>query len=253
MENKKAILGNKIVKNLIWAVIFIAVLLLGVNLLLGVITQHGKEIAVPDFTNMSFSEAVATATAAGVKAEVIDSVYVLRMKRGAVFTQNPSAGSMVKRGRRILLTINAVTPKKITMPSLVGYSMRQAKAELSSRGLSLGRLIYVSDIATNNVLKQLYRNQEIRPGASVESGSAIDLVVGLNSEESRTYAPDVVGMKYLRAVDAVHESSLNVTRLIFDKTVRDYNDSLNAVVYKQSPASSQIPLTMGAGVSLYLK
>ena len=54
--------------------------------------------------------------------------------------------------------------KKVSMPNLVGYSMRQAKAELNSRGLSLGKLIYVSDIATNNVLKQIYRNREIRPG-----------------------------------------------------------------------------------------
>jgi hypothetical protein len=54
-------------------------------------------------------------------------------------------------------------------------------------------------------------------------------------------------------VDAVHDHSLNVTRLFFDSNVKDYTDSLNAVVYRQSPASSDIPLTMGAGVSLYLK
>ena len=248
MQNKNGFFSNWIVKNLFLALISIAALVLLVNIILGVITQHGK-----DFTNMSFAEASATAQHAGVKVEVIDSVYVKRMQRGAVFVQNPVAGSMVKKGRRILLTINAVIPQKITMPSLMGYSMRQAKAELSSRGLTLGRLIYVSDMATNNVLKQLYQNQEIKPGASIESGSAIDLVVGLNSEDNRTYAPDVVGMKFLRAVDAVHDHSLNVTRLFFDSNVKDYTDSLNAVVYRQSPASSDIPLTMGAGVSLYLK
>ncbi|HOE94448.1 MAG TPA: PASTA domain-containing protein [Candidatus Cryptobacteroides sp.] len=253
MQNKNGFFSNWIVKNLLLALVLIAALVLLVNIILGIVTQHGKEISVPDFTNMSFAEARETALHAGVKVEVIDSVYVKRMQRGAVFVQNPVAGSKVKKGRRILLTINAVVPQKITMPSLVGYSMRQAKAELSSRGLTLGRLIYVSDMATNNVLKQLHQNQEIMPGVSIESGSAIDLVVGLNSEDNRTYAPDVVGMKFLRAVDAVHDHSLNVTRLFFDSNVKDYTDSLNAVVYRQSPASSDIPLTMGAGVSLYLK
>lgn len=253
MQNKTGFFGNWIVKNLLLAAILIAALVLSVNIILGIVTQHGKEISVPDFTNMTFAEARETAKHAGVKVEVTDSVYVRRMQRGAVFMQNPVADSKVKKGRRILLTINAVVPQKITMPSLVGYSMRQAKAELSSRGLTLGRLIYVSDMATNNVLKQLYQNQEVRPGVSIESGSAIDLVVGLNSEDNRTYAPDVVGMKFLRAVDAVHDHSLNVTRLVFDSNIKDYTDSLNAVVYKQSPASSDIPLTMGAGVSLYLK
>ena len=252
MDQKTGLFSNWIVKNLIWALVFIAGLILVVNILLGIITQHGKEITVPDFTNMSFREARETAHHSGVRVEIIDSVYVRRMQRGAVFTQTPPAGSKVKKGRRVLLTINTIVPKQVTMPNLVGYSMRQAKAELASRGLALGRLIYVSDIATNNVLKQLYHNREIRLGESVESGAAIDLVVGLNSDDSRTYAPAVVGMRYLRAVDAVHDNSLNVSKLVFDKGIRDYTDSLNAVVYRQSPASVETPLTMGAGVALWL-
>ena len=252
MEQKTGFFQNWIVKNIIWAAIFVVGLILVVNILLGIITQHGREITVPDFTNMSVAEARKTAVSKGMRVEVIDSVYVRRMQRGAVFSQTPLAGSKVKKGRRVLLTINTVVPKQVTMPHLVGYSMRQAKAELSSRGLALGRLIYVSDIATNNVLKQLYRNKEIRQGESVESGAAIDLVVGLNSEDSRTYAPNTVGMRYLRAVDAIHDNSLNVSRLSFDAGVHDYTDSLNAVVYRQSPASVETPLTMGAGVALWL-
>ena len=252
MEQKKGFFSNWIVKNLLLAAVLVAAILLGVNIILGIITQHGKEISVPDFTNMSVAEARETARHSSVRVKVIDSVYVRRMQRGAVFTQTPAPGSKVKKGRRVLLTINTVIPKQVTMPNLVGYSMRQAKAELSSRGLALGRLVYVSDIATNNVLRQLYQNKEIPSGTSVESGAAIDLVVGLNSEDSRTYAPNTVGMKYLHAVDAVHDNSLNVTRLVFDREVRDYNDSLNAVVYKQSPASVETPLTMGAGVALWL-
>lgn len=252
MEQKTGFLNNWIVKNILKALVFVVGLILLVNILLGLITQHGKEISVPDFTNMSVSEARETAARKGMRVEVIDSVYVRRMQRGAVFTQTPAAGSKVKRGRRVLLTINTVVPKQVTMPHLVGYSMRQAKAELASRGLALGRLIYVSDIATNNVLRQLYRNREIQQGASVESGAAIDLVVGLNSEDSRTYAPNTVGMRYLRAVDAVHDNSLNVSKLNFDAGINDYTDSLNAVVYRQSPASVETPLTMGAGVALWL-
>lgn len=252
MEQKTGFLNNWIVKNILKALVFVVGLILLVNILLGLITQHGKEFSVPDFTNMSVSEARETAARKGMRIEVIDSVYVRRMQRGAVFTQTPAAGSKVKRGRRVLLTINTVVPKQVTMPNLVGYSMRQAKAELASRGLALGRLIYVSDIATNNVLRQLYRNREIQQGASVESGAAIDLVVGLNSEDSRTYAPNTVGMRYLRAVDAVHDNSLNVSKLNFDAGINDYTDSLNAVVYRQSPASVETPLTMGAGVALWL-
>ena len=175
------------------------------------------------------------------------------MKRGAVYRQNPAPGSKVKEGRRIALTINAVNAKKITMPNLVGFSMRQAKAELLSRGLVLGKLIYVQDMATNNVLKQLYRNNEIEPGTMIESESVVDLVVGLNGHDFATYVPDVVGLKCISAVDAVHDNSLNISKLRFDTTVKDYDDSLNAMVYRQTPEpSDSIHVNMGEEVTLYL-
>ncbi len=251
-EPKKGLKNNWIVRNLVGAAIFVAAILLVSNLLLGLVTRHGRTVTVPDLTNQTWSEAKYNAGKAGLRVEISDSVFVRRMKAGAVFSQNPAAGSQVKRGRRILLTTNAIQAKKVKMPLVVGYSMRQAKAELSSKGLALGKLIYVDDIATNNVIRQLYNGSEIKPGRLILSGSRIDLVVGLNPADGRTYAPNVIGMKYLRAIDAVQDNSLNITRTVFDKGVSTYSDSVSAFVYRQTPESTGIPLTMGAGVTLYL-
>lgn len=252
-EKNNGLLGNWIVRNIILAVLFFAVLLIAATVLLNSITHHGRTIEVPDFTSMSVEQAQKAASDANLRSEVIDSIFVRKMERGAVYSQNPKAGSKVKKGRRILLTINAKNAKKVSMPNLVGYSMRQAKAELNSRGLALGKLVYVNDIATNNVLRQIYRNHEIRPGKQIESGSEICLEVGLNPEDNQTYVPNLSGMKYLRAVDAIHDNSLNVSRLVFDKNVRNYTDSLNASVYKQSPAPSSNPILMGSDVTVYLR
>lgn len=250
---KKGFFRHWIVRNLLAAIGIVVALIIGAMIFLNVVTQHNKEISVPDFSNMTLSEAESAASQAGVRLEVTDSVFVKRMKRGAVYRQNPPAGSKVKEGRRIVLTINAVNAKKVTMPDLVGLSMRQAKAELLSRGLVLNRLIYVQDLATNNVLRQLRGNREIEPGTMVESESAIDLVVGLNSLDNVTYVPDVSGLKNLSAVEAVQDHSLNVRALKFDNTVKDYDDSLNAMVYRQEPEpSDSIKVNMGDEVVLYL-
>lgn len=248
----KGFFGNWIVKNLLSAVLAVVLLIAGAGLLLKVLTRHNEEIRVPDFSNMSVDEAAAAARAHDVKIDVTDSVYIKRMARGTVYRQIPEAGSMVKKGRRVALTINSVLPKKITMPNLVGYSMRQAKAELSSRGLNLGRLIYVEDIATNNVLKQIYANREIKPGIPVESESRIDLVVGLSSLDNTTYIPTLYGIRYLSAVDAVHNSSLNIKDVSFDNTVKTYSDTLNAFVYRQEPDTSSVTsYLMGTEMTLY--
>ena len=241
-----------VLKNLFGAALFFVALAVVASVLLAVFTHHGKVITVPDMVGLSVREADRVADSTGVRIDVVDSIYVRGMAKGSVYKQNPAAGSDVKKGRRIMLTINATVPKKVTMPNLVGYSMRQAKAELSSRGLNLGKLIYVDDIATNNVLKQQQHGKDVRPGSSVESGSDIDLVVGLNGMDNRTYVPNVRGMKYVRAVDVIHENSLNISSLIFDESVRNYNDSINSVVYRQSPGASSAPSLMGSSVSLNL-
>lgn len=248
----KKIFGHWIVKNLLIAGIIFIVLLLGAMLGLNILTQHNREYTVPDLTGVSVQEAETIAQKEGMRVEVIDSVFVNRLKRGSVYRQNPPAGNKVKKGRRISLTINALTAKKVTMPNLIGYSMRQAKAELASRGLRLGRLIYVNDIATNNVLKQHYKGQAIAAGSPIDSESIIDLIVGLNSTDNTTFIPNVEGLKNYAAVDAIHDNSLNIRSLHFDSSVKTYLDTLNAVVYKQSPLPSQYPCRMGTEVKLYL-
>ena len=246
-------MGRTLLKHLLAAFCIVVFLIVGAIIFLNVVTKHNQELTVPDLSNLTLDQAQAVAAENQMVINVTDSVFVKRMKRGAVYRQNPAPGSLVKSGRRIALTINAVNAKKITMPNLVGFSMRQAKAELLSRGLVLGKLIYVQDMATNNVLRQLHDNSEIEPGAMIESESVVDLVVGLNGYDFATYVPDVLGLKCISAVDAIHDNSLNIKRLRFDDSVKDYDDSLNAMVYRQMPEpSDSIHVNMGEEVTLYL-
>lgn len=247
----KKIWDNWIVRNLILAVAAVLVLVTLVSIFLNLGTQHGKEIEVPDFTNLSWSEARKVASDRGVRVILADSVYVKRLKPGVVYLQTPEAGAHVKRGRRVRLTTNTLVPKEVEMPSLVGYSMRQAKAELARHGLTLGRLIYTRDIATNSVLRQQRGGVDIKPGTVLASGTTINLVLGLNPNDNMTYVPKLVGKQYLPAVDQILESSLNVGKLRFDETVKTYADSVSAFVYQQRPAASE-KVRMGTEMTLSL-
>ena len=241
---------KKILTSLAIAAAIVLVLVVGAMIFLNVATMHGRVLVVPDFTNMSIAEAESLAEASQVRIDVVDSLYVKRMEKGHIYRQNPKAGSQVKKGRRILITINAMNAKKVDMPDLIGFSMRQATAELQSRGLVLGNLIYQQDIATDNVLAQRCGGRPIAPDVKVETGTVIDLVVGLNEDDNQAMVPDVFGMKCLTATDAVHGNSLNV-RTIYDSSVKDYNDSLMAVVYKQVPQAQTNELK-GSQVTMYL-
>lgn len=242
-----------VAKNLVLGIAFVLAVVLSVSLLLSLITQHNKEIRVPDFTNLTYSEAKHLASRSNVKIVINDSLYVRRLKPGVVCSQTPEAGAKVKKGRKIRLTTNTIVPKQVSMPSLVGFSMRQARAEIVRNGLVLGNLIYVSDIATNNVLRQQLNGRDVLPGEKITSGSAINLVVGLSNNESKTFVPNVIGKTYQRAIDNVQDNSLNLGKLSFDASVENYADSVVAVVYSQKPeADSNNSVRMGSEVTLYL-
>lgn len=242
--------NNWIVRNLIWAAVFVVALVVLASVGLNLITRHGKTVSAPDFTNLSVAQAEQLAQQQHVRVEVVDSVFVRRLAGGVVYRQSPRAGSIVKKGRNIFLTINSVVPRKVVMPNLYGYSVTEARSELQNRGLNLGRLNYVRDLATNTVLGQQYEGRDVKAGDLVVSGSSIDLKVGVGKDDSETRVPRLIGMKYVTAVDALHDRYLNVGRIRFDADVRSYADSMNAVVYKQdSPGASRI---LGSAIDLYL-
>ncbi len=244
---------NILIKHIILAGCSLLVVIFLLFTMLKFITRHNQEFEVPSFMNMSVEEAEAVARQYELRLEVTDSVYINRMAPGAIFRQNPEAASKVKKNRRILLTINANQPKLVKMPELVGYSLRQAQSELISNQLSLGKLIYVKDIATNNVLGQLYKGRAIAEGEKIPSESVIDLKLGINETDSTTYIPEIRGIPYRLVREKLADNSLNLSKAVFDESVTNYADSLSAWVYRQVPApSDSVTVRLGTGVTVYL-
>lgn len=244
---------NWFTKHIYMAVGTVAVVVFCLFWMLDFITRHNQELEVPTFMGLSVEEAQTIADANSLRLEVTDSVHIPRMMPGAIYKQNPDVGSMVKKNRRVLLTINAKSPKMVKMPSLVGYSLRQAQSELASSQLKVGKLIYVPDLATNNVLEQLYNGKPIVPGKEIPSESIIDLKLGLNSADSVAIIPDLMGKPYAIIKDYLIDNSLNLGDVFFDSTVANLHDSLAAFAYKQElklPENDSIP-RFGTVVTLY--
>ena len=244
---------NWFTKHLYMAIAAVAIVVYALFSMLDIITRHNKELEVPSFGGMSIEQAQAVADANHMRLEITDSVHIVKMAPGAIYKQNPVAGSKVKKNRRILLTINANTPKMVKMPSLVGHSLRQAQSELSSSQLKVGRLIYERDLATNNVLEQLYKGRPIEPGAELECESVIDIKLGLNEADSVAIVPDLSGKPYSIIKDYLIDNSLNLGKVYFDNTVQTLQDSLAAFAYKQEVAieEGKSSPSYGAAVSVY--
>ena len=73
-EKGKSFPGAWIFRNLLTAVLIVAVLVVGSMILLNVLTQHNRELSVPDFSNMSLAEAEVSAQQAGVSESLVSQI-----------------------------------------------------------------------------------------------------------------------------------------------------------------------------------
>lgn len=214
----------------------IVVLLLLLLLFLGslaLLTQHGKTMKIPSVTGLSFAEATKTLKAQGFEVLIQDSsVYYDTMPPLQVVKQFPEADNLVKINRTIYLTVNKSQAPFIQMPNLVSMSFRNALAVLHQYGLNMGDTLYKPDFARNSVLDQQYKGETIKPGASIQQGSAITLVLGSGVGGQEFGVPDLIGLTYLQARARLDSFGLSVGAVARDP---DVHDSAEAYIYKQYP------------------
>lgn len=150
----------------------------GADVFLGFWTRHGDTIKVPVVRSLPYNQALTALTAEGLEGVVADSVYDSRTAPGTVIEQNPKAGTVVKEGREVYLTINAFSPKMVTLPTLTDISQRQARSILE--GLDIKNVVErrVPSDYKDLVLGVRYKGARLMPGARVPINAVIELEVG---------------------------------------------------------------------------
>ena len=243
---------SPILRTLVLIVIAITLMLIVAHYLMQLGTRHGARCAVPDFTGISIGDAKHAAKKHDLEIIVSDSLYVPIYDGGIVLEQNPKADVAVKPGRKVYVTINSFAQKSVKIPYVTGYSLRQAKNNLEIAGLEIAELIYKSDMATNNVLEERFRDRVITRNDNIEAeaGSGITLVVGVAAESGAVSVPKVIGFPLKEAKSRLWEVGLNVGRVIFDEDI-EVLDRKNARVYLQSPQQNKV-LSLGQRVDLHL-
>ena len=90
----------------------------------------------------------------------------------------PGPGQLVKKNRKIYVTLNPSGYKRISVPNVVQITRRNAEVKLISVGFSIGEITYENNIGKNMVLEVRYEGEPIEPGVLLHKTSKIDLVLG---------------------------------------------------------------------------
>lgn len=196
--------------------VFAGVVVMFFYLYLPSATLHGETITVPNLKGMALSDMDDFLKKRNLNYEVFDSLYDQNYPPLSIYTQYPLPGAYVKENRKIYLTLIKRTPDVTTMPDLKDGSLKNAELFLNNYGLKRGKIAYVPFLGSNVVLEQWHKGKKIEPGATIEKGSYIDLVVGDGLGQRVFNMPRFVGLPIDEADFSIRASGLNTGSVIIN-------------------------------------
>ncbi|HKO22275.1 MAG TPA: PASTA domain-containing protein [Candidatus Eisenbacteria bacterium] len=150
---------------------------------------QGAEVHVPEVIGLSEREAEKVLASEDLKLSKISEQWSPDVPRGFITEQDPPAGGLVKRGRRISVIVS-LGAQGTSVPVLEGVTARQATMLLENAGLKLGHTAraYADDVGKDLVIAS------DPPGETmVEQDAAVDLLVSLGPVPRSFVLPDLSG------------------------------------------------------------
>lgn len=179
MQFLKFFISKSFLKNLFFALCFLAIALFGTIKYLDITTNHGQQIPVPDLSAMSVAEASAALKNEGLRIEVVDSAsFNPEYPAKSVLEQKPMAGTAVKENRKIYVTLNPSKFQNIKIPPVWGKTKRQALSELQATGFNIGEFSYVRDIGLDVVRGVSHEGKRVKRGDKLPKYATVNLVLG---------------------------------------------------------------------------
>jgi len=195
---------------------------------------------VPDVVGQPQAAAEAAIDAAGLALGTVTTQCDDTVPAGSVISQTPAGGTPVTLGSAVDLVVSS-GPCPVPVPDVTGQTESAAAAAITGAGLAVGT---VTTQCSDTVPAGSVISQNPVAGTSVESGSAVDLVI--SSGPCDAVVPDVVGLtlEAAQAALSVYSFSVNVSESCSDTVPA-------GSVISQSPAGGT-PATQGPGTVVNL-
>lgn len=148
---------------------------------------------VPELAGLSEERAHALLADQGLRTERSGpGRYSANVAAGRVLDSHPRAGSLVKRGSAVVITLS-LGAQRLAVPDLSGKALQAAQVTLRGSGLELGDTLSI--VAAAGAPGAVV-GQDPAPGVEVPVGAQVDLLVALDSTSETYVMPDLVYRHY---------------------------------------------------------
>jgi len=215
-------------------------------------TMHGEVVEIPNLKLMSLAQALSTLDSLGLNYEVIDSThYVSGIPKGAVIETFPKEYAAVKLGRKILLSTNPARLPKHPLPNFKDQLSSYVVSKFKAKGFIIDSIIGVPDLSHDLVLRVVDQdNKNAEEQAPYVTGSRFKIYVSAGLEGGTVFLPNLIGMTYEEAKQALQQLSLNEGGIVYQGVE---SDTMGSYILKSFPVyEPDAQVKVGSAIDLWL-
>lgn len=204
-----------------------------------VISNGAETFSLPDVSGKTDSEAVSILSEYNFKV-THEYAYSDTVEKDKVIKTNPAAGSSVKKGDSITITIsNGKEVKTVLVPDLSNKTEAEAIKLLKNSGLKEGTITYKT---SDRVEKGYVVYQDYSVNEKVEEGTEVGFTVSLGPEATPTPEPSYtyVGSVTISASENPFTDEMEEGTITLELT----QDGETTVVYEETLSYDDFPLTV---------
>lgn len=186
------LIKNPLVVNVLLMFAVLILVIFGTLKWLDNYTRHNEVVIVPDVKGLTMEDAVSFFENNGLRYNIIDSVFSKDVAPGTIVELKPNAGSKVKEGRIVFITLNALSSQMEVVPDVEDMSFRQAYALLRARGFESVEIEYVPGDFKDLVIAIELRGRVLKSGEKVPLTS--HLILKVSNGEDEVLPEDSLGL-----------------------------------------------------------
>lgn len=147
-----------------------------------VVSKGAGDLTVPDLSGLTVEQAKQRLKDMGLVLGKITTQEDSSKPDGVIISQSPSADGKINKGQLVDVVVNKLSPKKVTVPSLIGMTLKDARDALSSLEISLASINGSTDESS------IVTDQSVAAGKDIEQGGSIVLTTKATkaSEEKKS-------------------------------------------------------------------
>ena len=222
----------------------LAILLFDLVIMPGYVRMNDGRYMV-NVTGKTLQHAMKVLDSEGYNGLVSDTLYSATYEAGTIVDQYPLPNTRVKEGRTVRLKI-AHLEKSVSIPDLIGRSIRSAELMLTQSGLEIDTVYkeFNSDVPSGNVTWQYPKG-----GDMLNKGMGLHLTVSLGVPPNFYQVPNLFGLSKKKAVNDLRKAGFSVGKLFY----RQNEDLIPYTVLDQSIPSETVleePSTIDLTISV---